>query len=81
MMGDPGGASAVAGRAASTAAAAAAASPDPQAVLSVLDWLLSLRISTKDAGEYSAALVDLGFDDLQSLQEVRLCVTITTIQA
>lgn len=50
---------------ASTAATAALPS-----ISSLRDWLVSLRITPKDAREYTVALTDLGFDDLQSLQEV-----------
>lgn len=38
---------------------------------SVFAWLISLRISSKDAQGYTTALVALGFDDVLSLQEVR----------
>lgn len=50
---------------ASTVAAAALPS-----ISSLLDWLISLRITHEDAREYTVSLTDLGFDDLQSLQEV-----------
>ena len=37
----------------------------------LFSWLTSLRISAEDAREYTNALVALGFDDLQSIREVR----------
>lgn len=37
----------------------------------LFSWLTSLRISSEDAREYTNALVALGFDDLQSIREVR----------
>lgn len=37
---------------------------------SVLAWLMSLRIPREQAQEYAATLLELGFDDVQSLQEV-----------
>lgn len=36
----------------------------------LFDWLISLRFKPEDAQGYTAALVSLGFDDLQSLREV-----------
>jgi len=36
----------------------------------LFDWLISLRFLPEDAQGYTAALVSLGFDDLQSLREV-----------
>lgn len=42
----------------------------------LFSWLTSLRISSEDAREYTNALVALGFDDLQSVREVRqnMCI-------
>ncbi len=36
----------------------------------LFDWLISRRFKPEDAQGYTAALVSLGFDDLQSLREV-----------
>lgn len=38
---------------------------------SMLSWLVSLRIPREQAKVYVDALLALGFDDIQSLQEVR----------
>lgn len=39
-------------------------------MVSMFDWLSSLRIPSEDAQEYTKALLALGFDDVQSLDEV-----------
>lgn len=66
-------------------ATAAAEAPSPSTIIrledggsieqcrppSVLAWLMSLRIREEDARKYAEALLARGFDDVQSLQEVR----------
>lgn len=44
----------------------------------LFEWLISLRFLPELARGYTAALVRLGFDDLQSLREVCVCVCLVS---